>query len=51
MMDPDQMLVTLGGGALIAAVLLFFFGPRGRGQRRASDGSGADPAGRPGHEV
>jgi hypothetical protein len=51
-MDPDQVLVTVGGSTLIVAVLLFFFGRRpGRGPRRGADGSAPDPAGRPGHEV
>jgi hypothetical protein len=27
--DTAQVLVTVAGAALIAAVLLFFFGPRG----------------------
>ena len=51
-MDPDQVLVTVGGSALIVAVLLFFFGPRpGRRPRQGIDGPAPDPAGRPGHEV
>jgi hypothetical protein len=29
-MDTAQILVTVFGAALIALVLLFFFGPRGR---------------------
>jgi hypothetical protein len=29
-MDTAQILVTIGGGVLIAAVLLFFFGPKRR---------------------
>jgi len=51
-MDPDQVLVTVGGGALIVAVLLFFFGPRrGPGARQGTGGADPDPARRPGHEV
>jgi hypothetical protein len=51
-MDPDQVLVTVGGGALIAAVLLFFFGRRpGRRPGRGADASAGDSARRPDHEV
>jgi hypothetical protein len=34
-MDTAQVLVTVGGAALIAAVLVYFFGPakRSRGRR------------------
>ena len=32
-MDTAQILVTAGGLALIGAVLVFFFGPRGRPRR------------------
>jgi hypothetical protein len=39
-MDTAQLLVTLGGAVLIAAVLVFFFGPglrpAARGSRRAT---------------
>jgi hypothetical protein len=30
-MDTAQVLVTVGGAALIAVVLVFFFGPKKRG--------------------
>ncbi len=36
-MDTAQILVTVSGAVLIAAVLLFFFGPGA--QRQAVDGS------------
>ena len=29
-MDAAQVAVTIGGAALVAAVLLFFFGPKNR---------------------
>jgi hypothetical protein len=40
-MDTAQILVTLGGAALIAAVLVFFFGPK-RKTRQASRGNPKD---------
>jgi plastocyanin domain-containing protein len=37
-MDTDQLLVTIGGTALIALVLWFFFGPRAATAARSSAG-------------
>ncbi len=33
-MDATQIVVTLAGAGLVAAVLLFFFGPRSRAAPR-----------------
>ncbi|MBP1604404.1 MAG: hypothetical protein H6Q09_1576 [Acidobacteria bacterium] len=35
-MDASEILVTIGGLALVGAVLIFFFGPRRRRDRKRS---------------
>jgi len=35
-MDASEIVVTIGGLALVAAVLVFFFGPRRRRDRSRS---------------